>query len=111
MSAFTSESATTPASSTATPARRSSRTRVRARLATCRQASGLRSTASAISANGTPNTSAITNTTRSTGVSDSSTRRNPNVRDSASSARWAGSAPSPVASSTATTGSGSHGPT
>ena len=87
-----------------------SRTRVRARLATWRQASGLRSTASAISPNGTPNTSAITNTARSIGVSDSSTRRNPNVSDSASSARWAGSAPGPVGASTATTGSGSHGP-
>ena len=58
------------------------------------------------------NTSASTNTTRSTGESASSNRRNPKVSDSASSAISAGSpAAGRVQASWVATGSGSHGPT
>jgi hypothetical protein len=63
-----------------------------------------------MSRNGTSNTSASTNTTRSTGDSVSSTCRKPSVNDEASSAISSGPGREADSGSEAI-GSGSHGPT
>ena len=89
---------------------RASCTRRRAREAICRQASGVFPTVSAISLNGTSNTSARMNTTRSTGFSVSSTWRNPIVSDEDNSTISSGPGRDRVSGSEAI-GSGSHGPT
>ena len=72
----------------------SPRTRRRARLASCRAASGERSTIGAISSNGTANMSCSTNASRSAGVSVSSTTSSASPTESASSASCSGSVPS-----------------
>ncbi len=71
---------------------RPSRTLSRARRAIWRVAASLRSTATAISANGTANTSWRRKTARSVGSSVSSTRRNPRVSESDDATTSAGSA-------------------
>jgi hypothetical protein len=67
------------------------RTRLRARLANCLAASGVRSTIGAISSNGRSNTSCSTNATRSAGESVSRTTSNAIPTESASNASCSGS--------------------
>jgi hypothetical protein len=68
-------------------------TRRRARLASCRVATGERSTIGAISSNGTANMSCSTNASRSAGVSVSSTTSSASPTESASTASCSGSVP------------------
>ena len=77
---------------------RAARTWLRARLASCRQAAGLRPTVAATSSKPTPKTSCNRKAARSSGESRSSASISGRVTSSSSSA-------------SSTTGSGSHGPT
>ena len=88
----------------ATPSGRAPRTRRRARLASWRVASGVRSTIGAISSNGTPKLSWRTKASRSAGESVSSTTSRARPTESASSASCSGS----TLSSVLTIGSGSQ---